>query len=787
MKIKEFSITHYGPLSDTGKILLDKFNLFFGKNEDGKTLTIDAFVKLLLGRNMKDFQKINRVDEKPEGYVIIEDDKGQEIKLSQKKDLTKTVGLTASECCNIFIIRNSDLSIARESEFYTNVTDQLTGLRTKEISSIKKKLQELGRLTRAESDSDFSDNEKSGHIKTRINSASEILGEINILKEKIKEEKFDLLEEELVKYKEEIEGVDQEVINLENARKREKYETGKESLDKLTATLEKFNHLEIYNENDMQIWRDGEKEAINYSKEKEGRLTALQHNKEEFKETNEKLSGVERDFQVFEDRKKKIDNETKPELKNYEIKSGDFTKKERLNKFFTSIGIISAILFGISLLGVIFNTTLGIILNTSLPFYILAVFFLILMVISGVFKFQLIKDDAWLAKEFERIKLILSKYGLDAKDIGEILLNIQKFDEEYNKKNSELQDIKRKKENLEDKINELQNTAIANLDKKIKDAGDKIDEIKLKSGEESLEKYTEKIKSKQELERLKEEQKSILKSHFGGDSEILEKSISQWEKDIGILEEYKEKSKEIKYSEAAVSKMEEKKQEFEKRMKDINNKMESLQKEMEDVQGKVNKILGAEEEYLYCKTSIDLEAVKDILQRFKNKNENNKDNVLKAIKIFEEIEGEEKEKISELFGKESSISKYFNEITNGLYTEVTFRQETGEIEVKYMDGGVLGAEKLSGGTFDQLYFSIRLALGEKLLKGNKGFFIMDDPFVKADPDRIKRQIDILKNITKLGWQVLYFSSKGEIYDSLKIDIANDSVNFIKVHGLSLRK
>jgi molecular chaperone GrpE (heat shock protein) len=62
--------------------------------------------------------------------------------------------------------------------------------------------------------------------------------------------------------------------------------------------------------------------------------------------------------------------------------------------------------------------------------------------------------------------------------------------------------------------------------------------------------------------------------------------------------------------------------------------MESLQKEMEEVQGKANKILDAEEEYLYCKTSVDLEAVKDRLQRFINKNESNKDNVLKAIKIF---------------------------------------------------------------------------------------------------------------------------------------------------------
>lgn len=780
MKIKEFSITRYGPLPDTGKILLDKFNLFFGKNEDGKTLTIDAFVKLLLGRNMKEFQKINRVDEKPEGYIVIEDDKGKEIKLSVKKDLTKTVGLTASECRNIFIIRDSDLSIALESEFYTNMTDRLTGLRTKEIFSIKKKLQELGRLTRAASDSDFSDKKEFENIKSRLNNASKLLGEINILEDKIKKEKFDLLEEESVKCKEEIEGVEQEVVALENSRKREEYEKGKGALDKLKEAFEEFRDLKIYNEDDKQLWRDHERDSQKYNKEKEKFSAEVKGIEKEFKNTTKELNGVERDFRIFDERKKKLDEEIRPELKNYEIKSIDLAKKERKNRYFTLMGIISAILLGISLLGVILNTP-------SWPFYILAILLSILTTISGVFKFQLTKDDAWLAKEFERIKLNLSKFGLDAEDIEGIFSNIQKFDDEYRKKSDELQEIKRKKENLEGKVKELRYKKMPDIENKIQGAEENIDEIKIKSGEGSLDEYNKKFKSKQKLEKLIGEQESVLKSYFGEKREKLEENISQWDEEIGNFAEYKDKAKEIKYSETVALELKEKKRGFGEKLEEINNKMESLQKEMEEVQRKVNEILGTEEEYLYCKTSVDLKAVEDKLQRFINKNESNKDSALKALKIFEEIEAEEKEKVSELFGKDSSISNYFNEITDGLYKEVTFSQETEGIEVKRMDGEILGAEKLSGGAYDQLYFSIRLTLGEKLLKGNKGFFIMDDPFVKADPDRLKRQIDALKKITKLGWQVLYFSAKGEIYDALKRDIENGTVKYIKFQGLFSKK
>ncbi len=53
MRIDEFCITRYGPLSNIGPIIMSDFNLFHGMNESGKTLTIDALVKDILVRNVK--------------------------------------------------------------------------------------------------------------------------------------------------------------------------------------------------------------------------------------------------------------------------------------------------------------------------------------------------------------------------------------------------------------------------------------------------------------------------------------------------------------------------------------------------------------------------------------------------------------------------------------------------------------------------------------------------------------------------------------------------------------
>ena len=723
-----------------------------------------------MGQNIRNFGNIDRVEENPEGYVIIEDDKGKEIKISGKVTLTKIADLTSSECSNIFIVRNSNLSISRdiaqESEFYTNVTDRLTGLRTKEIQKIKEILREIGKITPTGMFRDIKDEK----LKMRIGKCKKLIGKIEDLSEKIDE-----AEEESAKLRQEIKRIELELERLEEARKREKYKKGKEALNKLKEHLEKLKNLEIYNEEDEQLWRDCERDIKTHSKEKERLFSELQKNKEKLKKINTKLSEVERDFRMFEDRKKEIDEKIKPELKNYKENSEKLAQQETKNKFFTSAGIISAILLGISLFGVLFNS--------SLLFYSMMTLFLISGIVSGIFKYNFVRNKALLAGVFENIRLTLSKFKMDAENFEEISSNIQKFDEEYRKKQNELQELKRIKENLEEKIKELRDEEIPEIEKKIKEAEKGIDQIKIRSGEESLKGYSKKLKSKKDHGKSRDEQKSILESLLGKKKQKLEENIPYWNKEIKKLEEYKDKAKDIEYSEDNKSKLKEKKQQVERKLETLKESMESIQKELEDVEREANEILRLEDEYLYCKTSVDLKAIKDNLQRFIEENESNKDNILEAIKIFEEIEKEEREKVSELFGKDSSISKYFNEITDGLYNEVVFNQEIGKIEVKRRDGKIIEAEKLSGGAYDQLYFSIRISLGEKLLKGKKGFFIMDDPFIKADPDRLKRQIKMLRRIAELGWQIIYFSAKGEIKKILEKDIKTKKVNYVEIHGM----
>jgi exonuclease SbcC len=771
MKLREFSVMRYGPLPNTGRISLRNFNLFWGKNEDGKTLTIDALVKLLLGRNIKDFDSsIDRVEEKPEGYVIIEDDKGKEIKLPEKGDLTKVADLTSSECRNIFVIRNSDLSITGEGEFYTNVTDRLTGLRTKDIEEVRQNLMDIGKITSSGVFRDIKDEK----LKTRVENSKKLVEGIETLAKRIEEGRIDEFEEESVRLKEEIERIKQEIKNLEDARKREEYEKGKEALDELTSALKKIKGLEIYNESDKQLWRDCEKEIKDYGKRKENYLTNLRNMEGQLLETSESLREIEREFRIFEARKNELDDEVKPELKNYEMKLGKVKSEEVKSRSYTVTAITSAVLFSILILAVV--------LRPSSTFYGLLAFFLTAAIVFTILRFSFTQKKAHLAAVFTRIRLTASKFELEAESPEKLYSNIEKFEERYQEKSEEFQGMRGNKEKLEEKVKELRAEKIPETESKIKGAEKTIQGIKTKSKEESLEKYAEKLELKKELGTSIGEQESVLKSHFGEKGKKLEENISHWGEEVENLEEYKDKARDIKYSETASSALDGKKGDYEGKLREVNGKIESLRNEMKGVEREAHDILKLEDP-LYCETSVDLKIIKDKLQSFIEKNENNRDNSLKAIEVFGEIEKEEKGKVSELFGTESPISKYFNEITNGLYEDVLFDQETTEIQVKRRDGKILAAEKLSGGAYDQLYLSIRLALGEKLLKGKKGFFIMDDPFIKADPDRLQTQIKALKKISELEWQVMYFSAKGEIKDALKEDIKGGAINYIEVQGI----
>jgi len=770
MRIKEFIINRYGPLSYDTPVRLGDFTLLWGENEHGKTLTIDALIKLLLGRNVRDFVRIDRVEENPSGYAVIEDNEGKEIKVPDDGSLTSIAGLSASECRNIFVIRNSELLIEREDQFYTEITDRLTGLRTTEIGRLQNILRDLGRLTPGGS----LRNTGAEKLKDRIDAARYTCDKIQALIEKVDEEELGNLEKSTVEKEEEIADIAHQLLLFDEARKRERFEKGKDALEKLESAVQKLEPLEIFSNEDLQLWQESETTMSSANTEKSELIKRLQENETLLQSGIKERQAKERDFQVISEQKRQIDGNVKPALENYKGESEKLATYSSSGKFWNLTSIVSTALLTISIIACA--------IGRVVPLYVVAGILLLTTLIAWFNKFRLQAISTRLAKLLASINLSLAKYELNADSIEGILSNIQKFEDNHTKKSEELQGMKREEAVLEDRIKNIREDDIPQEERKIRDSEDRIEGILARSGVKSLSEYKTQLLSREGAEKSLDESISILNSHFGKVNDNLPENIAHWQHEISELENYKGKSQEMLYDEGAVTQLREREAELRDELGALTNAMEVFRKELEEIEKDTQWILGVEAGNVPCSSTVDLAPTYGKLQNYIDEIEGSRENIIGVLDILAEIANEEQEKVSELFGEESTMTELYRDITNGLYEEVLFSQQE-KVRVKRRDGKFIEATKLSGGAYDQLYFSIRLALGNKILKGNPGFFIIDDPFIKADPNRLSKQMAMLKNICGKGWQIVYFSAKGEVKDALAGDIAKGVVDLIEIDNI----
>ena len=93
----------------------------------------------------------------------------------------------------------------------------------------------------------------------------------------------------------------------------------------------------------------------------------------------------------------------------------------------------------------------------------------------------------------------------------------------------------------------------------------------------------------------------------------------------------------------------------------------------------------------------------------------------------------------------------FKKITDGKYVDFMVDEEYN-ITVRNNENVLLSSDYLSGGTFDQIYFSLRMAL-ISLIGGNMPV-VLDDAFALYDDERLKKGMEYLKTIKN---QTLIFS------------------------------
>lgn len=313
------------------------------------------------------------------------------------------------------------------------------------------------------------------------------------------------------------------------------------------------------------------------------------------------------------------------------------------------------------------------------------------------------------------------------------------------------------------------------IERKTAEAQRVIETIRIKTGFETPADLRGALRGKREYEESRGGQAALLRNIFGDQNLTLKEYLPLWKKNINALSAFKDVRTELVYDDAAVSSLKAKRGDAEDAIDTMNAALSNFRKELSVVEREANGIFGETTERTPVETSVDLEAIRQRLESLIGGIEAGREKAQTALSIFDGIEAEEREQVSLLFGEDSAVSRYFSTITGGLYNAVTFDHEDGVVHVRSRGGSEFPADKLSSGAYDQLYLAIRLALGERLVSDGAGFFIMDDPFIRSDPDRLARQMAMLCDISRKGWQIIYFSSKGEVKEALAKEIKKGAV------------
>lgn len=137
-----------------------------------------------------------------------------------------------------------------------------------------------------------------------------------------------------------------------------------------------------------------------------------------------------------------------------------------------------------------------------------------------------------------------------------------------------------------------------------------------------------------------------------------------------------------------------------------------------------------------------------------------------AIKVLEEMEAEEEDEFNRIFKDDSYAVKMFREATNGNYTDINYDKTSRNLKVERKDGNELDPEDLSQGTYDLLYMAVRLKLAKEIL-GKPGFLVLDNAFVHSDTERVRKEIEFLKELEDEGWQIIYFTFRDDVKEILE--------------------
>ncbi len=193
------------------------------------------------------------------------------------------------------------------------------------------------------------------------------------------------------------------------------------------------------------------------------------------------------------------------------------------------------------------------------------------------------------------------------------------------------------------------------------------------------------------------------------------------------------------------------------------NHINDIHREIEDIEESTRGLAEIEEEIDFYEEKIS--SIKNRIKIAEIAEE-------KITKISDSIKGD----FMPLLRK--SISDNFSYLTGEKYTQVVIDEDMNIAVMSKEEGDrKIDLENLSGGTLDQLYLSLRIALSN-ILSGNQNIpLIFDDSFVQYDSNRLRKSIEMLARESERRQVILFTCQNREAELAKEMNI---KFNYIKL-------
>lgn len=754
VRLHEATVDRYGALGGWSPALRDGLTVVSGPNEAGKTLYLEAILRLLDPEVVDVLEPPARFDDAPVGRIDLEY-AGDRYTLAGDRRLSEVAGIQPNDLQTVFVVRDNDLALPEGADYYTQLVEHLGEVHSSTVEAVIEELKRLGRLTDARLDV----SRQYDDARDTLEGAEALRETIEAYLDEIEAEGMDDLHRKRLALEREVRRRRDELASQRDARAVHEH-------DRLSAELERYREATARLADLDPFTRDRLDELRGLADEVDRLVDRLDRLSDELGRSRDELAEAEDELEAARDRVARLERRlpaaetARDRLRSYRERSDDAAGLDRRVAVWRRVAAGTGLGGGVAIAAAaIAGSTLATGLAGAL---------LLATALASVAAYRAVRRLEAVDRSRVRALETARDAGFEVSSVEDIAPALESFFGELDAARATVARVEERVDTLRESRDGTRDERDA-AERRLAEAREDLEAARTDLGVESIDEVRELVAEREEVASTVELAEQRLVDALG---EPTDDAVADWRRRIDDLLEGVDTAAvdPDDYEEARL-------EDLETRIGAIEAERRELEEALERYDGRLDRIDDRARELatrpfvgegvaLEGRTPAALRALADRLAEVVEVIERDAEVSREAVRIFEAIAAEEERKIADLFDPEGPASRAFRHITDGRYARVDYDPTDDRMVVERADGGRVPVAALSEGTADQLYLASRLSLAGRLLDVEAGFLLLDDPLVGADPDRLRRGFETLVDLADEGWQILYLTAKDEVYGGM---------------------